>query len=83
MRYTKGIFFFSHVSKQPMLKEVLTVDLARYRQDTSQDGKILKEIIRENADIFSDFLVSGFNHSIRISTFPSSLKQANTILDRV
>ena len=56
-----------------MLKEVLTLDSVRYRRNTSQDAEISKEIIKENAGIFSDFLISGFNHSIRNSTFPSKL----------
>lgn len=56
-----------------MLKEVLTLDSARYRRNTSQDAEISKEIIKENAGIFSDFLISGFNHSIRNSTFHSKL----------
>ena len=34
-------------------------------------------IIKENVDIFSDFLLSGFNHSIKTSTLPWKLKQAN------
>lgn len=56
-----------------MLKEVLTLDSVRYRRNTSQDAEISKEIIKENADIFPDFLISGFNHSIRNSTFHSKL----------
>ena len=56
-----------------MLTEVLTLDSARYTQNTSQYAEISKEIIKENAGIFSDFLISGFNYSIRNSTFPSKL----------
>ena len=62
-----------------MLKEVLTLDSVRYRRNTSQDAEISKEIIKENAGIFPDFLISGFNHSIRNSTFHQSFKQANTM----
>ena len=42
----------------------------------SQDTDIPRKIIKVNADISSGFLLSGFNNSIRISIFPSSLKQA-------
>ena len=32
--------------------------------------------MKENADIFSYFLLSGFNHLIKTSVFPLGLKQA-------
>ena len=41
----------------------------------SQDTDIPTKTIEDNADIFSDFLLSGFNNSITTSIFPLSLKQ--------
>ena len=44
----------------------------------SQDTDISTKVIKDNADIFSDFLLSGFNSSVTTSIFPSSIKQALT-----
>lgn len=35
------------------------------------------KIIKEITNIYSDYLLPGFNNSFRIFTFPSSLKQEN------
>ena len=63
-----SLFSFSHVDKE----EILSLDLTKVSQDTDIPTKIIKD----NADIFSDFLLSGFNNSITTFIFPSSLKQA-------
>ena len=49
-----------------MLKEIISLRQAK----TSADTDIPTNIIKENASTFSDFLLSGFNHLIRNSTFP-------------
>ena len=67
-----SLFSFSHVDKAEILKEILSLDSSKASQDTDIPTKILKD----NADIFSDFFLSGFNNSIATSIFPSSLKQA-------
>ena len=66
-----SLFSFSHVGKKQILKEILNLDLTK----TSQDTDIPTKSIQDNADIFSDFLLSGFNKSIPTSIFPSKLKQ--------
>ena len=66
-----SLFSFSHVDKKQILKEILNLDSTK----TSQDTDIPTKSIKDNADIFSDFLLSGFNNSITTSIFPSSLKQ--------
>ena len=67
------IFFsFSHVVKEQILNEILSLDSAKANQDTD----IPTNVTKDNADIFSDFLFSDFNNSVTISIFPSSLKQA-------
>ena len=58
--YACSFFSFSHVDKEQILKE--TVNL--YSTKASQDTDIPTKIIKDNADIFSDFLLSGFNNSI-------------------
>ena len=65
-------FCFSHVDKEEILKEILSLDSTKVSQDTDIPTKFIKD----NADIFSDFLLSGFNNSILTSIFPLSLKQA-------
>ena len=67
-----SLFSFSHVDKEEILKEILSLDSTKASQDTCIPTKIIKD----NTDIFSDFLLSGFNNSITTSIFPSSLKQA-------
>ena len=65
--YACSFFSFSHVDKEQILKE--TVNL--YSTKASQDTDIPTKIIKDNADIFSDF-----HNSVTTSIFPSSLKQA-------
>ena len=51
---------------------ILSLDSTKVSQDTGIPTKIIKD----NSDIFSDFLLSGFNNSITTSIFPSRLRQA-------
>ena len=67
-----SLFSFSHVEKEEILKEILSLDSTKVSQDTDIPTKIIKD----NADIFSDFLLSGFNNSITTSILSSTLKQA-------
>ena len=61
-----------HVDKEQILKEILSLESTKASQDTDIPTKIIKD----NADIFSDFLPSDFNNSITTSIFASSLQQA-------
>ena len=56
-----------------ILKETLNLDASK----ACQDLDIPSRIIKEHADIFTDFLHSSFNNSIYQSEFPSILKLAN------
>ena len=67
-----SLFSFLHVDKEEILKEILSLNSSKVIQDTDVPTKIPKD----NADIFSDFFLLGFNNSITTSIFPSSLKQA-------
>ena len=69
---TVFFFSFSHLDKEQILKEILSLHSAK----ASLDVDIPTKTIKDDADIFSDFLLSGFNNSITTSIFPSSLKQA-------
>ena len=66
-------FLFTGIDKEEILKEILNLDASKACQDTDVPTKILKE----NADIFADFLHASFNEFVKKSEFPSVLKQAN------
>ena len=66
-------FSFRCVDKNETLKEILNLDASK----ACQDSDIPSRIIKENADIFTDFLHSSFNNSIYQSKFPSVFKLAN------
>ena len=68
-------FSFSCVNREEILKEILNLDVSKACQDTDIPSKIIKE----NADIFTDFLLSSFNNIVSNSVFPSALKLANVI----
>ena len=68
-----SLFLFTGIDKEEILKEILNLDASKACQDTDVPTKILKE----NADIFADFLHASFNEFVKKSEFPSVLKQAN------
>ena len=55
-----------------MLSDILKLETSKAYQETD----ILTKIVKENADIFANVLVSNFNDSIEKSNFPSILKNA-------
>ena len=70
------LFSFSEVTRDEILKEILSLDTTKACQDTDIPTKILKE----NADIFSDFLFAYYNTSIvKSSKLPSILTLADII----
>ena len=70
------LFSFSEVTRDEILKEILSLDTTKACQDTDIPTKILKE----NADIFSDFLFAYYNASVvKSSKFPSILTLADII----
>ena len=62
----------SQITSMIQLLNPLSLDSTK----VSQDSDIPRKIIKDNVDIFSDFLLLGFNNSITTSVFQSSLKQA-------
>ena len=67
---------FSEVTRDEILKEILSLDTTKACQDTDIPTKILKE----NADVFSDFLFAYYNASVeKTSKFPSVLTLADII----
>ena len=61
----KGNFNFSEVDQKQIEKEILKLDVNKASQ--SSDIPI---VLKENSNIFSNFLCNSFNNSIKLSTFP-------------
>ena len=72
-KYTKNTFSFKHVSLDETKKKILNLDVKKACQDTD----IPTKIVRENYDIFADFIFQNFNYGIASSVFPASVKNAN------
>ena len=66
-------FSFSEVAKEEIFRNILNLGASKACQDTNIPSKIIKE----NADIFANFLHSSFNTSVTNSEFQSVLKEAN------
>ena len=66
-------FLFTGIDKEEILKEIINLDASKACQESDVPTKILKE----NADIFEDFLHMSFNEFVTKSEFLSALKQAN------
>ena len=68
-----GIFSFREVS----FKKIETVIRLLKLNKASQDSDIPTKIIKENCDIFTNFICESINNSIKSSVFPSCLKHAD------
>ena len=66
-------FHFNEVSVEEVYKKIRKLIPRKSAQSTDIPIRVLKE----NADIFADYICGFFNESIKKSTFPSILKNAN------
>ena len=66
-------FEFSFDSVAEVLKEIKKLNLCKAAQSTDIPVKILKD----NAEIFADYICGFFNESLNCCKFPSILKRAN------
>ena len=72
----KGLkFSFIFETKNKVLAEIHNL----YNKKTCQESDIPVKIIKDNIDIFSEFIFHNFNNSIFDATFPSELKSADVI----
>ena len=62
-----------HVSLDEIKKKIQNFDVKKACQDTD----ISTKIIRENCDIFADFIFQIFNNGIASSVFSARVKNAN------
>ena len=69
----KGSFSFVGVDKKEIEKEILKLDANK----ASQNSDIPIKLLKENVDIFSDFVCTSFNSTINMSKFPENLKLAD------
>ena len=69
----KETFRFSEVNIEDIKKDILKLD----KNKASQHSDIPIKIIKENLDIFADFLCTNINSSFKSSSFPSCLKMAD------
>ena len=67
------VFTFNHITKEDVIKEINNLDASK----ASQEDDIPTKIIKENSDIFSNFICQSFNNMIDVCIFPTSLKLAN------
>ena len=70
-----SLFKFSNVEKRKILHEIVNLDASKSCQDTD----VPTIIIKENADIFADFIYLAINTTINKNEFPSFLKLADVI----
>ena len=68
-----GAFCFREVSFKEIETEIRLLKLNK----ASQYSDIPTKIIKENSDIFSNFICESINNSIKSSIFPSCLKHAD------
>ena len=66
-------FYFSHVDKNIVLKEIKKLNLNKAVQDSDISVKILKE----NTDFFADYIYIQFNEAVDSSKFADFFKSAN------
>ena len=70
---SKPHFSFKTVQKEEILKELNNLNINKATQNTDIPTKIIKE----NSDIFGDFIFSNLNCCINTSSYPSLLKRAD------
>ena len=70
-----SLFKFSNMAKTEILNEIVNLDASK----SCQDRDVPTKIIKENADIFADFIHPAINASINKKEFPSFLKLVDVI----
>ena len=65
-------FNFKTIKQDDVLKNIKSLDISK----TSQNGDVPMKIIKENAELFTDFINSALNEAIQSGNFHSCLKWA-------
>ena len=74
----KDSFNFIEVDHKQIEKEILKLDVKK----ASQSSDIPVKVLKENTNIFSNFLCNSFNNYIKFSTFPEILKYADITIKK-
>ena len=69
-------FSFSQVERDEIIKEINNVKTNKATQSTDIPTKLIKE----NSDIFGDFIFENFNNSVFYAIFPSPMKMQSSHL---
>ena len=74
-RKTKNgpVFTFNRITKEDIVQDIKHLDAPK----ASQGDNMPTKKIKENSDIFSNFIYQSFNNMIDVCSFPASLKLAN------
>ena len=72
-RYTNSKFSCSFTEKNDVLKEIKYLQI----NEATQDSGISTKLVKNNSDLFLDFIFTNLNDSIAQPTFSSLLKRAN------
>ena len=67
------VFTYNHITKEDVIKEIENLDASK----ASQEDDVPTKTIKENSDIFSNFIYQSFNNMTDVCIFPTSLKLAN------
>ena len=70
IRNNQETFNFETIKREDILKKIKSLDISK----TSQNGDVPTKIIKENAELFTDFIHSAVNEAIQSGNFPSCLK---------
>ena len=71
-----SVFTFNYISKDDIMTEIKYLDVNKANK-ASLDNDIPTKIIKENVDIFSNFIFQSFNNMIDVCIFQKSLKLVN------
>ena len=71
----KDLINFSNMEKKEIFQEIVCLDASK----SCQNADVPTKVIKENADIFTDFTHPSINASINNGDYPSFLKLANVI----
>ena len=72
-KFMRKQFSFQPFPKSKIKKKILNLDNSK----ACQESDILTKVIKANSDIFADILYEVFNRSLKVGTFPSSMKLAD------
>ena len=70
-----NIFSFEQITYEDIHKDIRKLDYTKASQDTD----ISSTIIKENADLFANFLYFSYNKAVSDCEFPKSFKNANVL----